>query len=87
MPIDPAGILSGPWRTSDVLLMFMAFLPPSFMPPNNTIQVAGNLGYYWGPSGGLPWGNRSEHMLGHLGCLQGHEPLELPMLSAITLQY
>jgi hypothetical protein len=39
------------------------------MPPD-IIQVAGSLGYYWGPNGGLPQRNGSEHMLGLLGCPQ-----------------
>jgi hypothetical protein len=33
--IKLAGLSSGPWKTSAVLLMFMAFSLPSFMPPNN----------------------------------------------------
>jgi hypothetical protein len=56
----------------------------------DTIQVAGNLSYYWGPNGGLVQGNCPEQMLGHLGCLQWHDllaTLELQALYSITLQY
>jgi hypothetical protein len=58
--------------------------------PPDTIQIAGNLGHYWGPNGGLPWENGTEHMLGHLECPQGHDllsTLELPMLYSVALQY
>jgi hypothetical protein len=69
------------------LPLFPSCLP--IMPPD-IFQVATNLGLHWGPSGGLPWGNGPEHMLGHLECLQRHDllnTLELPMLSGVTLQY
>jgi hypothetical protein len=57
--------------------------------PPDTVQVAGNLSYYWGLNGGFPLGNRPEHMLGHLGCSQGHNSLttsELPKLYGVALQ-
>jgi hypothetical protein len=41
--------------------------------PLDTVQVDGNLSYYWGPMRGLPWGNGPEHMLGHLEYPQGHD--------------
>jgi hypothetical protein len=59
------------------------------MPPD-TIQVVGTLGYHWSPSGDLVLGNRPENVLGHLGCLQEHDPLttsELPTLYGTTLKY
>jgi hypothetical protein len=59
------------------------------MPPD-IVQVVGNLSYYQGPNGGLVWGNWPEHMVGHLGCPQGHDllaTLELPALYGIALQY
>jgi hypothetical protein len=45
--IKLAGLSSGPCRTSDVLLMFMAFsLLPSCLPimPPDTVQAVGGLG-------------------------------------------
>jgi hypothetical protein len=69
--------------------MFMAFsLLPSCLPivPPDTVQVAGNLGCYWGPNGCLPWGTRPEHMLRYLGC-DRLTTLELPILYNVALQY
>jgi hypothetical protein len=69
----------------------MAFpLLPSCLPvmPPDTVQVVGNLGCYWGPNVGLIQESRHEHMLGHLGCLQGHDllvTLQLPILYGIAL--
>jgi hypothetical protein len=65
---------------------------PSCLPimPLDTVQVSGNVGYYWGPSRGLVQGNSPEHILGHLGCPQGHDllaTLELPALYGATLPY
>jgi hypothetical protein len=67
-------------------------LLPSCLPivPLGTIQVAGNLSYYWGPKVGPPWGIRSEHILGHLECPQGRVvliTLELPALYIAALHF
>jgi hypothetical protein len=59
------------------------------MPPDIT-QVAGKLGYYWGPNGGLPQGIWPEHIPRDLGYPQRHDllaTLELPALYGTALQY
>jgi hypothetical protein len=60
------------------------------MPPD-TIQVTGDLSYYWGPNGGV-FLRELGHVLGHLEYPQGHDlltTLELPAygiaLSSIEL--
>jgi hypothetical protein len=56
----------------------------------DSVQVIGNLIYYWGPNVGLIQGNSPEHMLGCLGCPQGCDlltSLQLPALYSAALQY
>jgi hypothetical protein len=76
-----------------VLLLFMAFLPPSFIPLivlPDTVQVAGSLDFIRVPMGGVFLRELNLSILGHLKCQQGHDlltTLELPVLHGITLQY